>query len=605
MNRSQQLANIVNNRQGLKVYINDDSNIRLNLIYSTLKHRGITDRANFVNPTNFTRTKVNEIGNIERIVELEQAVKDGKNIGVLVDVDCDGMMSGAILINYFNDNYDNANIHPIFPKAKLHGLTANFSNIKEYVADRNLDYVVLPDSSSNDIKSVEKLQAVFTGLKFLVIDHHNLDEFTISEQPDYIINNQAFNNGSSVNKNLTGAGMVFETLRYLDHKNNVDLATGYLDLLALGQIGDMSDISNLEIRSLMLRGFNAINNPLINRFIKKNKIKLAPKSLQFSIIPMINSVTRIGTVEDKNLLFKALIKDDSGDYQIKKRRNVNHHFVYEDVNVDVYDYVINRMEKIKAEQKKGVSKALKTATFFTDEEDNVNLVKIDNKGAGITGLIGNNLLGDTGKPSFILHGSKKPNEMYGSMRIPMAYTDTLEQLRKRFSELGNLKFAQGHENAAGIGFELSEELIEPTIDILNDMFTPVESTYEVDDFYINSTPSSLTCRNVDDMLHCFGGKVEEPVVAVLGLQCYESNFKINKNTLHININGIDFIKFNLTDKEIEFITDRLDDSYTQFIDMVGTLGINRFLGRQKPQFIIEDLKFSTEIEGTNNDDLVF
>ena len=605
MNRSEQLKDIVNNRQGLKLYMNDSSSVRLNLIYSTLKHRGIIDRANFVNPTNFKKTKVNEIGNIKRILELEQAVKDGKNIGVLVDVDCDGMMSGAILINYFNDNYDNANIHPIFPKAKLHGLKANYQVISEVANDKSLDYVVLPDSSSNDIKSVEDLKNDFKNINVIVIDHHNLSDRVIEEQPDYIINNQAFNNGESVNKQFTGAGMVYESLRYLDYKNHTDFANGYLDLLALGQIGDMSDISNLEIRSLMLRGFDAVNNPLINRFITKNRLKLSPKSLQFSIIPLINAVMRIGTVEEKNILFKALIKDDSGDYQIKKRRNVNHHFVYEDIDVDVYDYVINRMDKIKAEQKKSVKKALKDATFYTDEEDNVNLIRIDNQGAGITGLIANQLLGDTGKPSFVLYDTKKPVFKRGSMRIPMTYTDTLEQLRKRFSALDNLLFAQGHENAAGIGFKLSKELIEPTVDILNDMFTPVENTYEVDDYYINSTPSSLTCRNVDDMEHCFGGKVTEPVVGILGLKCYESNFKINKNTLHINLNGIDFIKFNLTDEEIEFITDRLDDNYTQFIDMVGTLGINRFLGRQKPQFIIEDLKFSTEIEGTNNDDLVF
>lgn len=602
MNRSEKLQNIVESRDGLSVTLNDNSNIRLNLIYATLKHRGIEDRSNFINPTNFSRTKIKEIHNIDTMLELESAIKSGKSVGVLVDVDCDGMMSGSMLINYFQDNYDNTNIHPIFPKAKLHGVKTNFKTILEAHKEFNLEYIVLPDSSSNDLHTIKELSD--HGVKSIVIDHHDLDMNVIEENPSNLINNQSEYNGDSVNKDFTGTGMVYQCLKYLDQRNGTNYADGYLDLFALGQIADVSDISNLEVRSLMLRGFKAINNPLVRRYIKKTNIQMSPKSFQFSIIPLINSVTRVGTVEDKNMLFRALIKDDSGDYQIKKRRNINHHFVYEDVDVDIYDYVINRMNKIKADQKKMIKNALKGAKYLSDDDDNFNLVNIDNQGAGITGLIANQLLGDTGKASFVIYDGEG-DEKKGSMRIPMTYTDTLEQLHSSFDELGNLNYAQGHENAAGVSFDLPDELVEPTKEILNTLFIPVKKVYEVDDYFINDTPSTITCKSVDEMQHCFGGKVEEPVIAVLGLNVYESNFSIKKSTMHININGIDFIKFNLTDEEIENIEDRLADNYELYIDMVGTVGINRFLGKSTPQFVINDFQFSTAIDNEVDDDLVF
>lgn len=606
MERNKRLKQIVDGRDGLNLVSDDTSSIRMNLIYNTLKNRGVENRSNFINPKEFQRTAVKHIHNIDIMLNLEHAIKAGESVGLLVDVDCDGMTSGAMFINYFQDNYTDTNLHPIFPKFKLHGIKSNYDTIMEYHDKFNFKYVVAPDSSSNDLNTIEKLEE--DGIKVVIIDHHDLSENTIMQNPKQVINNQSPYNVDYVNHNFTGAGMVYKSLQYLDAFNGTDYANGYLDLFALGQIGDISDIADLEVRSLMLRGFRAINNTLIKRLIQTRNITLSPKALQFSIIPLINSVMRVGSVEDKNTLFKALIKDDSGDYQIKKRRNVNHHFVYEDIDVDIYDYVIKMMDGIKSDQKKKIKSALKNADYLSDEDDNFNLVVIDNQGAGITGLIANQLLGDTGKSSFVLYKNEQ-GTYNGSMRIPMAYTHTLEELHTHFSELGNLIFAQGHENASGIGFDLSDKYIEPTKDILNDMFIPVENTYEVDDYYINDTPDIATIQSVSDMGYCFGGTVSEPVVGILGLELKMSNFKVKNTTLHIKKNGIELVKFNLKQDELEYIqtmSNTLDSTYNVYVDFVGTVGMNTFLGRTTPQFVIDDMMFSTKIENDDSQDrLIF
>lgn len=605
--RAEELEEITDNRKGLNVKLNDKFKLRMNLVYSTLSHRGITNMQNFIKPTVFKKSKVNDIENIEKALELEKYAKEDKNIGVLVDVDCDGMTSSAMLINYLNDVYRCHNIYPIIPHSKLHGIKSNIDIVRQSIKENSLDYIVSPDSSTNDSEQIGNI--IDNGIKVLVIDHHNWDKGTINLRPDYIISNQSPYNNGYINHNFTGVGMVYSVLKYLDNKNGCDYASGYLDLFAIGQIGDMSDISDLEIRSLMLKGFNNIQSPLLNLYNLKQNKRMTPKDLQFGLIPLINSVMRVGTQDDKDILLKALIKDDSEGYQIKKRKIVDHHFKYYALDVDIFNYAVNKLLKVKSSQTKMVNKALKNAEYKTSEDDNINLAFINDDYGGITGLIANKLLGDTDKATFILHGND--DKMIGSMRIPMQYTDSFERLRANFKDTGLFSFAEGHENAAGISLILpDDDSIKKAISILNKMYLPVDNVYNVDDFYINDTPRPSLCHTVDDMSFCFGGRVNEPVIAVLGLNIKPTQVMIKGQTLHININGIEIVKFKLNKEEKSYYSDIVYNHKDVYIDVVGTIGINRFLNNEKPQLIAEDIILSSKINSkdypnvTSSDSLI-
>lgn len=603
MNKKE-LNKIVQERSGLNVKLKNDTPIPLNLVYLTLKNRGIKNPSEFIKPTNFTKTPINNIQNINNVGLIEEYIKQDKHIGVLVDVDTDGMMSSAMLINYIKDVYDYDNITPILPDGKIHGIHKNYDLIENLHNEKPFDLIISPDSSSNDLKAIHNLQD--KNIEVLVIDHHIINLSVENEAPNFIINNQSSFNEDNVNTNFTGAGMVYECLKYLDNKNSTNYAKNYLDLFSIGQIGDMSDISNLEIRSLMLKGFSHVHNKLIKRYVNKNNIHMSPKALQFSIIPLINSINRIGSHEDRMALFNALIENNENTYYIKKRKIVDHHFKYIDLQSDVYDYAIHQMEQNKKEQKKTVNKALKEAKWLSTEKDNFNMVIIPKSAGGVSGLIANQIMANTKKPSFVVKEEKMKTrnasldnvsrKLSGSMRIPMQYTDNLELLRKNLDELHSLIFVQGHENASGISFFFkNDNHMKATFKVLNQMYRPIKEVHEVDKYLINDTPSPATFYGVDESLYCFGGEIKEPKMAILGLKVDDNNFKINGKTLHIRINGIDFIKFNLTEDELQIVEDKLDEGEYMYVDMVGTLGINRFLGKESPQFIMEDMKFSTEI----------
>ena len=102
---------------------------------------------------------------------------------VIVDCDCDGYTSAALLINYLYKIYpewvDN-HLKWIMHDGKQHGLSDCIDKITP-----NYALVICPDSSSNDYEYHEKLYHQGTGV--LVLDHHLADKVS---QYAVIINNQ-------------------------------------------------------------------------------------------------------------------------------------------------------------------------------------------------------------------------------------------------------------------------------------------------------------------------------------------------------------------------------------------------------------------------------
>ena len=73
-------------------------------------------------------------------------------------------------------------------------------------------------------------------------------------------------------------------------------------------------LTSIETKHLIMKGFepNNIHNPYIYEMWQKNKFKLGEHitsiDAAFYIVPMINAVQRSGTIEEKELLFKSMLK---------------------------------------------------------------------------------------------------------------------------------------------------------------------------------------------------------------------------------------------------------------------------------------------------------
>ena len=115
------------------------------------------------------------------------------------------------------------------------------------------------------------------------------------------------------NKELSGVGVVWQFCRYIDSQLNINFADDFLDLVALGNCGDMMSLKSFETRYLITKGFKKenIKNPFIDYMIEKNAFPLSKSDYvstdsnmgctsigaAFFIVPFVNAITRSGTID--------------------------------------------------------------------------------------------------------------------------------------------------------------------------------------------------------------------------------------------------------------------------------------------------------------------
>ena len=206
-------------------------------------------------------------------------------ICVIVDCDCDGYTSSAILINYIHDlkstNYIQNHVDWFLHEGKQHGL----ADAMDWIESMGPDLVVIPDAGSNDIEYLKKLEE--QEIDVIILDHHEIEErefWNTEYHPHlFLINSQL---PEYPNKELSGVGVVYQFCRYISRFKGLEdkhIEDWYLDLVALGNTGDMMSLRSFETRRLITKGLVPANirNPFIYEMWQKNKFKLGdnPTSL--------------------------------------------------------------------------------------------------------------------------------------------------------------------------------------------------------------------------------------------------------------------------------------------------------------------------------------
>ena len=99
--------------------------------------------------------------------------------------------------------------------------------------------------------------------------------------------------------------------QYLDSLFDVSYANEFLDLVAVGLVGDMMDQRELETARLIRKGLPALKNPFLVTMREKNSFSigetLTPIGAAFYIVPFINAMNRSGTLEEQWLLFESML----------------------------------------------------------------------------------------------------------------------------------------------------------------------------------------------------------------------------------------------------------------------------------------------------------
>lgn len=554
------------------------------IISTILKNRKIEDVDLFLNPEKRELDSFKLTNMLQGAEILLAHLMIENHIGILVDPDADGFSSSSIIYQYIKKIAPEVKISFFLHDNKAHGLT---EKILERVSNTDIDLIVIPDAASNDDEGIARLYHM--GIDLVIIDHHEVDE-----EPRFgvLINNQLAHN-EETNKNLVGAGMALKFCQALDHILKVDFSSSFYDLVAIGQVGDASDISQNEVRSMIFQGLETLNNPFVRVALEGHFGSLdniAPKDLSFSIIPLINAVVRVGTMAEKELLFRALNSIDAEEtftvIKKKKNRDTGKFDKYELVQ-NLYEYAYDVCKKVKNRQNGMVKKIMAELESDIDSTGGVaiGIVPTSDQGS-ITGLVANKISRKLQKPTLLVHYIE---EKYGEDKVigkyvgsGRGYEKVLPSLKDWCNETGLVEFAQGHANAFGISIfkEDFEEFKKKAHEV-----EPSEFVYEVD-LLTKGELNKQAILDVVENKHLFGGKVHEPLFAFTQIKIRKDFIRQRGSMLTFFERGVEFIMYGAPTGLFESLTHNFDRFIT--MDFVGRPSVNTFGGRMTPQLVLED-----------------
>ena len=386
-----------------------------------------------------------------------------KNILICMDEDLDGVSSASMIYQFIRDDLGYNNVfYTIHSRNKTHGLSDEIVN----KAIKSCDLLIMPDAASSDIEGQKKL--LEHDVNFIALDHHLFDANVIPPGA-IVVNNK---DGNVENSFGSGAAVTYKFVHYVAEQENIDLGNKYIDLVNLANIADMMDMTSLENRYIFNEGkqLNNITNNMLNVFVKEHNIKpyLKIDDVAWNIAPLCNSIIRNGTVDDKDMLFRAFIGEDE-TVQYKSRGQYKEQSLQE--------AVIRIANNLKRKQKDLIDKATKgNVKLLSKDTDMVVLIDSQNIDRNITGVVANKFLQIYNKPILMLREDK--NIYRGSARCP----NQIESFNNICKESGLFEYVEGHDNS--FGYSIQKDNIDKFIEFVNEKLKNIDFTNEVEVDYI-------------------------------------------------------------------------------------------------------------------------
>ena len=531
-------------------------------------------------------------------------IKENKNCLVVVDSDCDGYTSAAILINYLYDLFPAWVINHLqwfIHNGKQHGLSDCIAGLLEC----NYSLVILPDSSSNDFEYHKELFEDATNV--IVLDHHEAEK--ISEYA-IVINNQL---SDYPNKNLSGAGVTWQFCRYIDSLIGTNHAEEYIDLVALGNCADMMDTRSIETKHIINKGFKQENlkNPFIYEMANKNHFKLGSGDLTFMgvafyIAPFVNAMVRSGTQEEKKLLFNSMLKFKAFEMIPSNKRGHKPGEMERAV-----DQALRTVTNVKNRQTRAQDAGLEFLENMIEKENLLEhkvllfLLEPGQIDRNIAGLIANKFMAKYQRPCCIL---TKVTEKINNNKTKISYQGSARGYDKggvdNFKDIcttaPGVIFAEGHQSAFGLGIEWGYEEVEHGAEVNGDLMIQFidytdealkdmnsEPMYYVDYIFDEKNIDANAIIEIAEMGDIWSSSVDEPLIAVKGIKISKGMLNFYKETtIKISLtNDIALMIFNTNREEYEKLYS--EDGFIE-INAVCKCNKNEWNGRVSAQLFIED-----------------
>ena len=552
------------------------------VVEQVLINRGIPAEEinHYLNTTDADIVDPKTIDNIQNGAKmLVSHIAQNHKVMVQIDSDCDGFTSAATLINYLNcifPGFVQNNIYYRTHTEKVHGIIID-------TIPSDVKLVIAPDSSSNEFDIHKELQE--KGIDVLVIDHHNASK--VSEHA-CIINNQLCDYPT---KSLSGVGMVYKFCSYLDELLGVNYADQYLDLVALGILADVMDLRDFETRHLVSRGLKNIRNPFFKAMVAKQdyslKGKVTPHGVSFYIAPGVNAITRVGTDEEKLMLFESML-DFRAYEQIPSTKRGARGQLETRVEQTCRNCtnVRNRQNKMRDASVELIEKLMEEKNLLDNKVLAVKLKASHKVNKNITGLVANQIMGKYQRPVLILNQVfDEDNNIYWMGSGRNASGIELEDFQGFLNESGLFEFAEGHENAFGVG--IKDENFDSFIEYANEKLKTFDFTprYKPDAVYHSSLIRGEDILDIAELKHLWGQGIEEPCVAITDVVVSSANLNLFGTTMKITLpNNVSLVKFKVDEDEYNNLYSALGSVN---LNVVGTCSKNEGWDNG-PQIIISD-----------------
>ena len=562
-----------------------NENFTSDYLANLLHTRGVVNVEDFLQPTDKYLSDPSLLDNVNQGARWLEETLNKKNSKILIIVDCDvdGFTSGAIMWNYIHAIAPMQELAFMLHEHKQHGL----EDCCQEILDSNIDYdlIILPDSSSNDYKYHELLGE--RGIRCLVLDHHEVDEKIFSEHA-CIINNQL--SERYTNKDLTGAGVAWQFCRY--HQSlgitSKKIADSLIDLAALGICGDMGSVLSMENRYIMSEGFTNINNYFFESAVEKQSYSMGgvvnATTVAFYIVPMMNAMIRVGSMEEKQRLFIALV---NGHCQVPcNKRGAKG--TTEEVAIESLRECTNAKAKQGRITDQMVEKLEQKIFKYDLLENKILFVRLDDDDdfpSEINGLIAMKLAAKFKRPTIV---TRLGPDGFDKGSIRNISDCELSDLKAFLNESGYFEYVQGHANAAGCC--INDAQLRAFHEYANDALANInfnEGVYDVN-FTRTMYDTDLASLIFDLGWHpeVWGQGNPEPLIYISDLYIDKSDIQImgaKQDTIKIEKNGVAFMKFRALD-----MIDELNRCNEIKLNVVGKANLNNWMGNITPQIFIEN-----------------
>ena len=375
------------------------------------------------------------------------------------------------------------------------------------------------------------------------------------------------------------------------------VADSLIDLAALGICGDMGSVLSMENRYIMSEGFSNINNYFFESAVEKQSYSMGgvvnATTVAFYIVPMMNAMIRVGSMEEKQRLFIALV---NGHCQVPcNKRGAKG--TTEEVAIESLRECTNAKAKQGRITDQMVEKLEQKIFKYDLLENKILFVRLDDDDdfpSEINGLIAMKLAAKFKRPTIV---TRLGPDGFDKGSIRNISDCELSDLKAFLNESGYFEYVQGHANAAGCC--INDAQLRAFHEYANDALANInfnEGVYDVN-FVRTMYDTDLASLIFDLGWHpeVWGQGNPEPLIYISDLYIDKSDIQImgaKQDTIKIEKNGVAFMKFRALD-----MIDELNRCNEIKLNIVGKANLNNWMGNITPQIFIENYEIIDSLLG--------